>query len=402
MKSSFSPRFLPMAGTTCALACSSSANSSSVGACGSFDAVVALSDYTSSEAGLISLAGASDYSGGRSDLGKDPALASSRGRSFWIARDLGSIIELDTSCLSAKSSYNANDPGASGSTNPYDVAVAPDGSLWIARFNVSSLLVLNADGTRRRTIDLSKEDPVDGNPNMNSIRILDPAEDAAPQAATATASMATSKAYVSLEILDDGDELKSTRKSKLARIDLESGVVEDVLTLAGRNPVSAIVQLGRQLYLADAGTWCTPTECSAGQPDAGIERVDTASFTSKLLVTGVALGGHASEVAVTPNCGAVIVAGGLPDTPTSLVEFDPTTGSGTPTLRTILPTTTTFTLQGLAWIGGDALLVGDRGLAEGPKGIHVFDTDLPSGCSLRERSATLPLPVGPVAFLPLR
>jgi hypothetical protein len=366
---------------------------------GPFDAVVASSDYSSSEVGLVSPSGASDFASGV-DLGLDPTLSASAGRFFWIARELGQIIELETNPLRAGRTFNALDPTPAGKspvqTDPYDVAVAPDGSLWIARFNVPTLLVLNENGTRR-TIDLSSLDPVDGNPNMSSIRILDPSTASTPL--DLSAAMKTSKAYVALEILDDKSDLASTRKSKLARIDLETGVVEAVLTLAGRNPLTLMVQVGNQLYLADAGTWCTGTACPAGQADAGIERVDTASFTSKLLVTGQTLGGHATEVSVTSNCGLVIVAGQLPETPTSLVQFDPTDPSVSP--RTLLPTTTSFTLAGLASVSG-AFLVGDRGTAGGVPAIRVFDVTESPGCSLTERAASIPLPLPPVGFAALR
>jgi hypothetical protein len=358
--------------------------------CGTFDAVVALSDYTSSQVGLFSVntPSRSNYATGI-DLGADPVLASSAGRFFWIARDFGQIIELDTSCLHAVRSFNALDPTPDCSppppTDPYDVAVAPDGALWIARFDVPTVLVLDACGSRLKTIDLSSLDPEDGNPNMNSIRIID------------------SAAYVSLEILDDHSvpPLASTRPSKLVRIDLETGAITDVLTLAGRNPLSSIVQVGKQLYLADAGNWCPDGGCPAGQPDAGVEVVDTASFTSKLLVTGTALGGHASSLAVTESCGVVIVAGAYPETPTSLVQFDPTGKASSP-IRTLIPTTGSFTLGGLAWVGEDVLLVGDGGTAGGTPGVRVFDAELSSGCSLTQRPAELPLPQAPVAFAALR
>jgi hypothetical protein len=210
--------------------------------------------------------------------------------------------------------------------------------------------------------------------------------------------MKTSKAYVSLEILDDhSPNLTSTRPSKLVRIDLETGMVEDTLVLAGRNPLSSIVQLGNQLYLADAGDWLDPNL----QPDTGVEVVDAASFASKLLVNGVALGGHASEVAVTPSCGVVIVAGAWPETPTSLVQFDPTIVVAAP-VRTIIPTTTTFTLAGLAWIGGDVLFVGDSGEAGGSPGAHVFDASVSDGCAVSQRATLLPLPMAPVAFAAFR
>jgi hypothetical protein len=392
----FASAFACSASPTEPTPCSSTPTEPSRATTSTYDSVVATSDYTSSEVGLVALDGPSDFASSV-DLGADPTLTSSAGRYFWVARDVGKIIEFDTAPLHAVATYDANDPDAKGSSNPYDVAVAPDGSLWIARFDVPTVLVLNPDGCRRMTIDLSSEDPVDGNPNMGSIRILDPTGQ--PDAA---GSMATSKAYVSLDILDDHSDLKSTRKSKLARIDLETGTVEDVLTLAGRNPLTLMVQLGNQLYLADAGTWCTAGACPAGQPDAGIERVDTASFTSKLLLTGTALGGHASEVAVTASCGVAVVAGALPDTPTSLVGFDPTQGDGTVARRTVIPTTTSFTLQGLAWVGGNVLFVGDRGQGDGGAGVHVFDLDVAAGCTLTERCTLLPLLLPPVGFVALR
>jgi hypothetical protein len=381
------------------VACSSSSPASSPCATASYDLVVAASDYTSSEVGLVSLAGASDFQGGI-DLGADPTLSSSAGRYFWIARDLGQIIELDTTCLGTKAKFDALDSTPTGSTpkptDPYDVAVAPDGSLWIARFDVPTVLVLNADGTRRMTVDLSFEDTVDGNPNMNSIRILDPATASAQPDAVGT--ITTAKAYVSLEILDDDNvvhPLISTRKSKLARIDLATGAVEDTLTLAGRNPLSLMVQVGNQLYLADAGTWCEQGMCPAGQPDAGVERVDTGSFTSKLVVTGTKLGGHASEVAVMSTCGVVIVAGELPETPTSLVQFDPNQDDVVEAM--VIPTASTFTLAGLAWVDG-ALLVGDGGTSGAVPAIRVFDAMTTPGCSLTERAASVSLPLPPIGF----
>src|SRR5580698_4851477 len=127
------------------------------GVCGSYDAMIGMSDYMSSEIGLVSLGGASSDGKGI-DLGRDPTLTSSAGQYFWIARELGQIFQVDASCLHSKATFDANDPGVPGTTEPYDVAVAPDHSLWIARFATSSVLVLNADGSRRMTVDLGSED----------------------------------------------------------------------------------------------------------------------------------------------------------------------------------------------------------------------------------------------------
>jgi hypothetical protein len=358
--------------------------------------MIGMSDYMSSEIGLVSLGGASSDGKGI-DLGRDPTLTSSAGQYFWIARELGQIFQVDASCLHSKATFDANDPGVPGTTEPYDVAVAPDHSLWIARFATSSVLVLNADGSRRMTVDLGSEDGVDGNPNMNSIKILDPAVSSG-NAPAAVASMTTSKAYVSLEILDDNNDLTSTRPSKLARIDLETGVVESTLVLQGRNPIGLIVLEGSQLYLADAGNWQNDT---TAQAVVGIERVDTVSFTSKLLFTGetLGIGQHVLDVAVTTGCAVAIVSGPLPFTPTTLIRFDPTTGIVREPSVIPAPScdsaSSCLSLSGLAWLGDNVLLVGDRNLT----GLHAFDVS--AGCGLTEQKNPIPLPMPPVNIVAL-
>src|ERR1700691_2978591 len=81
--------------------------------CASYDAIVASSDYVSSAVGLVSLTKSPSFVPG-ADLGADPVLTSSAGRYFWIARDLGQIIEVDPSCLRAKATYNVNDDDDAG------------------------------------------------------------------------------------------------------------------------------------------------------------------------------------------------------------------------------------------------------------------------------------------------
>ena len=96
--------------------------------CASYDAIVATTDYVSSAVGLVSLTSSASFVAA-ADLGLDPVLATSAGRYFWIARDFGDIIEVDPSCLHAKATYHVNDDNdAGGSSNPQDVAVAPDGA----------------------------------------------------------------------------------------------------------------------------------------------------------------------------------------------------------------------------------------------------------------------------------
>jgi hypothetical protein len=391
------PSLVMLAAVVAAAACSSDPPPPT-GTCGSFGALVATTDYSASEVGLLSLSGSSTFVAGV-DLGADPVVTTSGGRYFWIARDLGKIIEVDPSCLHAKATYDANDPDAEDSADPQDVAVAPDGSLWIARFNVPTILVLGADGCTRRTIDLSSFDPVTHNPRAASIKILDPG-----QPTGLPGGMATSKAYVDLEILDDNVEETSTRPSLLVRIDLETSTVEDHIELQGQNPIGLMVQVGNQLYLADASNWgSAPGEPPTGldQNKGGIEVVDTASFTSKILVDDVTLGGHTVQVAVQEDCGVAIIAGAYAQGAlTSLVRFDPASGAVADLAeRTLLPTTTGSDINGLAWLGGNVLLVGDRSATAGGYPVHIFD--LTATCTLTEQPKPLVTPLPPVGIIAL-
>ena len=159
-------------------------------ACGSSDALVALSDYSSSEVGGISLDGGSSISKAFADLGKDPALAVSRGRAFYVARLEGTVFELDPTCGTPVAQHSVGDPTQKIAANPQDVAVAPDGALWIPRYNLGDLAIVQ--GTSLTRIDLSAYD-ADGNPQPSAIRIVD--------------TTAGSKAFVTLERLDDHAQL---------------------------------------------------------------------------------------------------------------------------------------------------------------------------------------------------
>src|SRR5215472_10288295 len=98
--------------------------------CAPFDVVAALSDYSSSAVGGLDLDGGQSFETG-TDLGSDPALTVSRSRTFFLARDLGLLFEIDSRCGRALSSESVNVPGHLGTPNPQDVAIAPNGDLWV-------------------------------------------------------------------------------------------------------------------------------------------------------------------------------------------------------------------------------------------------------------------------------
>lgn len=341
-------------------------------ACPQREIVVAASDYSSSRVGGAP-ASAQDFATGL-DLGKDPALAGSAGRVFFLARDDDLVFELDPACGTPIGRFSVHELAPkTRPANPHDVAVAPDGTLFVALYDAAAIALVK-DGAVTGKIDLAPFDP-DGNPQAESIRIVG------------------DKAYVALERLDDHDFPKSKQASQMLRIDVATRAPEGTIDLVGRDPFGTMAEWGGALYLAEPGSFD-----AADDALAGIERFDTKTGTTALLATEKDLGGSVAEVAVTDGCGAAIVAGPQKDVnPTALVSFDPTTGRITG--RGVLGPTPGYDLQGLAWRDG-TLYVGDRRADSGGYRVHVFDHD--DGCILHESPRTIELPQRPVALRPAR
>jgi len=344
----------------------------SVQACGAFDGLTAASDYTSSAVGAFDADGGLSVASGV-DLGTDPALEVSRGRAFYIARSEDRLFELDPGCGAPRAEISVHHASDTGSSNPQDVAVAPDGSLWVPWYNVGTLLVSDACGAPKAILDLSSYDP-DGNPEASAIRIVD--------------TPGGSKAFVTLQVLDP--DYGSTKPSLMLRIDVASATVDKAVTLQGRNPFS-VYQEGTDLWLADPGNFDAGAE-----PGAGVEAFDTTTSSSVLLVKEADLGGSASDVAVTPGCGAAIVADSTEVNATSLVTFDPDAGTILRPASNAVLKTAGFDLQGLLWIG-TTLYVGDRSPPNGAGyPIHAFTVS--KGCVLTPLPDVVFLPLPPVAL----
>jgi hypothetical protein len=356
-------------------ACTDSPAERAAGPCASLDVLVAASDYASSGVGAFALDGRGSLAFGV-DLGTDPMLAVSRGRAFLIARDHDTVFELDPRCGTATSRINVHDTSKQGTANPQDVAVAPDGTLWLPRYNVPSVLVVDAAGAVHGSIDLSPYDP-DTNPNASAIRIVDGAGGA--------------KAFVTLERLDDTkNPPEPNLPSQVIRIDVASMKVVATIDLEGRNPFG-LVEHGGLFYIAEPGNFSALDE-----PAAGIERFDPATGTAHLLVRERELGASVAEVAVTSGCGAAIVADATAKNVTSLVTFDPTTGAVvTAAADAVLGPTEGFDLQGLAW-KGDVLLVGDRRRTDRGYAVHAFDRT--GACTLVARPDVIFLQQKPIAL----
>jgi hypothetical protein len=350
-------------------ACGGTASSGEGGA-PSAALLVAASDYSSSV-----VCGATCASG--VDLGKDPQLAASSGRVFFLARDNDLIFELDPATGAPIARTSVHDAGGHGASNPHDVAAAPDGSLFVTLYNVPRIVILQ-NGVQSGAIDLSSYDG-DQNPQADAIRIV--------------TIGGVPKAFVALERLDDRDRLQSKQASQMLRIDVATRAVEAAIDLAGRNPFNTMAEHDGALFLAEPGNFDADDDAFAG-----IERFETSTSTTRLLVAERELGGSVSEVVVADGCGVAIVAGPQPNVnPTSLVTFDPVTGRVLTTAHApVLGPTPGYHLQGLAWRDG-SLYVGDRRRSPDGYPVHVLDRK-PGECAFVETAPPILVPQPPVAL----
>lgn len=346
--------------------------------CGEPRLLVATSTFDASLVGAVTGRGVATLRAGL-DLGGDPVLSTSRGRSFFVARDTDLVFELDACGVPvARTAVRA--PEERRSVNPQGVAVAPDGALVVPLFDVPRLRALR-DGAIAWEIDLAPYDD-DGNPQASGV-VTHEVEGAA-------------KAFVTLERLDDLGGLASTRDSALLRVDLARRAVDATLPLLARNPFGQPVLVGDRLFLASAGNF------DRGDEDrAGVEVVDLVASTSRLLVPERALrGASAVQVAVAGRCGALLVAGPERDVnPTALWLFDAETGALLGDAPLYGPTPS-FQLFGLAFRDdGARLFVGDRRPdAGGAFPVHAFRRT--GGCAYTlEADAGFAVPQPPVALL---
>jgi hypothetical protein len=358
--------------------------SSSPAACPGSEALWVASDYTSSAVGGLSVSGNVWATTGRVDLGADPALAVSNGRAFYVARDEDTIFELGTQCGNPLQQWNVHLASTPGSSDPQDVGVASDGSLWVPLYLVPELVVLSPSGVVLHTIDLSTYD-ADGNPDASAIAIVN--------------TPAGEKAFVPLQRLTwNGTSYQSEQPSLMLRIDVVTATVEAQIELAGRNPFG-MTQAGSILWLSEPGESAEAGFASTTDPLGGIERFDTSTSSTALVAHEADLGGSVLEVAVSGSCGVAIVADATLVNATSLVTFDP--ASGAPIAAAAhSPFSTTgpdggFYLQGTAWLDG-GLFVGDRRRATDGYAIHGFHATTACDLTLQPDAIFLPLP--PVAL----
>ncbi len=335
-------------------------------------AIVAASDYSSSEIVVLRDADALGPPTTGVDLGGDPVLAVSHGRCFFVARDHDLLVELDPACGAPIRKITTGDGVTSD--NPQDVAVSNDGSLFVPKFRTGDMLVLRPTGARE-SVHLGSFDP-DGNSQ--------------PSSATSITTNGVEKIWVTLERLDDKTLLPSGLPSLVVRVDPASLAIDGQVTLAGQDPFGLAVPFGNALFYAEPGRFDSLVEMNAG-----VERLDPATMTSTLIVHEKDLGGSVAQVAVSEGCAAAIVADSTKVNATSLVTFDPITGNIHTTAATSPLKSAGYDLEGLAFTDA-TLYVGDRRRAASGYPIHAFTVG--ADCTLSARPDTLFSPQKPVAI----
>ncbi len=358
------------------VACSSTPITS--GDCPADATLVVLTDYSSSGVGTFERGGATPALFFGAQLGGDPVLARSGGRSFFVARDRSTLFELNR-CGRGVATISTKMAGDPAQVDPQDVAVLPDGSLLVPRWLVPSALVIDAHGAPRKTIDFSSFD-VDGNPNMS--------------AATMTTLDGKPKALVVLERLDDTTSPpRATRTGVLAIVDATTLEVQGSIDLGARNPFGHVIpQETGVLWFAAVGDFSSATDAQAG-----IVRFDPKTRDAKIVVAEAALGGSVVDLAFTRDgtCAVALLADASAVNRTWLVTFDPNSGA---IGKTVMGPTTGFDLSGMAWLSDGSFVVGDRRQRPGMGyPLHVMTR---SGVCELTAAEDIMMPMPPGAFGP--
>jgi hypothetical protein len=263
--------------------------------------------------------------------------AEAGGRLFFVDQEKGVLDPIDRTTLELAGHPLAvfADGEAPSAPNPHGLDIDADGRLWIARYGMGSLAVLDPSGKLGATVDLSDLDP-DGKPEMEAVHVDG------------------DRVHVALELLDFSTNPAPPRgPGVIVSLDRATRARVGTIALAGRNPFGGFAPMdaaGRRFAIA------TPGSFYATDPGDGIDLVDFAAGTATQLISEVELGGSATEVLIAgPTEAYAIVAGDSQANPTSLVRFDPSTGKRV----AVLTRAPGFANAGLALNGG-LVLVGDH------------------------------------------
>ncbi len=306
---------------------------------------------------------------------------------FIVNRATGTLAEVDRAGTRVRTISVVDDGADPSSADPYDVAIAPDGKLWVTRYFQSTLLVLDADGTRAGTVDLSKLADADGRPEMSAIAIVG------------------NVAYVALQRLSPGlggSDPAPTDYSSIVTIDTQT--TPWIPKFFQKLPVpTPRERFRRAAYGPATELWisCLGAPRSVPPSPGALVKIDTTGLAdpqvildgTQLMLNGKATRGFINGYDVYDSERGWAVVASIEDTanPTSVVEFNPTTRQ---IVTNIWYARGTFDLWDVA-LADDRLLVLDRNHLD--PAIVVLDA---SDGSLIEPRITTTLP--PVELVLLR
>ena len=274
--------------------------------------------------------------------------------------------------------YDVHDPGdGPADADPYDVAIAPDGALWVTRYYKPTILVLEPGGTPRATVDLSAFAPANASPST------------APR--MSAISIVHGTAYVALQRLDA--RAAATNVSQIVTVDTTAApyAAKPFLDLPVADPDDHFV-----LSLDDPPKLrisCIGAPVSDPPLPGAIVEIDLAEQTpeARVVVDGRPRNAFypAFDVGADGYWYVIEASEATHDNPTAVRRFDPTTGQ----MDDVWYSTDLYRLWQIAVVD-DLLVVADRTAAS--PGIEVFDrTD---GAHLGEIATQLP----PVQFIVVR
>jgi hypothetical protein len=278
-----------------------------------------------------------------------------RDRFFTLHRTQGLVVERDREGTSIARHEVFDARPADG--NPYDVAIASDGALFVARYYARDLLILDPSGGRR-TVDLRPFADEDGIPEQ------------------ATVTISGDRAYVGLKRLTRNDPIAV---SKIVVVDTKTLAAELFVDLPFPNPWEGSARIESDaLWLACiGGPISRPTVESAG-----IVRIDLATRAVTVVADQAALGGFPVAFVREPRGTLIVsVAAWSPENATTLVRFDPRAGRIVATLRK----TDAYRILDVDLLDDERILLADR-TPEDP-GIHVLS---PEGAPLGRIPTRLP------------
>jgi hypothetical protein len=258
-------------------------------------------------------------------------------------------------------------------SDPHDIAFLSDTKAYVTLFGETDLLIVDpsvgpsCDGFIQGRIDLAVFADADGIPEMDQMAIIG------------------GRLYVSVQRLDRNTFFTPAGLGSIVVIDTTVDDVIDEIALGAENPFGTTKGLtvdGTDLLVSMTGQF--------GENDGGIQRVDTVGGELEpFIITEEELGGDLTDFVIVSNTiGYAVISN--PDFSTSLLQFNPSTGTLT---RAVLPNA--GFLADIELNDRGELFVSDRTSAN--PGVRVFDAS--DGTEVTAQPLATGLPPAEIVFV---